>query len=161
MKKITAFLLLLCTVLSLVACDSGNKKSPSTTGGDESKPATIKAWAFHSFDKTIVNIAPKGTLKTDYTVYLAKGETEGCQVAVYSNKKIENATLTKKSGGTDNIEETVYSMNRTHKIVKKYYTDSLIPYKGKAIDVEAKMILPFMIEFKTNENTVADEYEYV
>ena len=161
MKKIIALLLLLCTVLSLVACDSGDKKNSSTTGGDDNTPATIKAWAFHSFDKTVVNIAPKGTLKTDYTVYLSKGETEGCQVAVYSDKKIENATLTKKAGGADNIEVSVYSMNRTHKIVKKYYTDSLIPYKEKAIDVEAKTILPFMIEFKTNENTEAGEHEYV
>ncbi|MBQ7780302.1 MAG: hypothetical protein IJ404_07395, partial [Clostridia bacterium] len=68
MKKIIAFILLICTVLSLVACGGGEEKKPSTTGGDDNTPATIKAWAFHSFDKTVVNIAPKGTLKTDYTV---------------------------------------------------------------------------------------------
>ncbi|MBO5039606.1 MAG: DUF4091 domain-containing protein [Clostridia bacterium] len=156
MKKITSVILLLCTALSLASCGGSNKP----TGGDN-KPANFKAWAFHSFEKTVVNIAPKGALNTDYTVYLCKGESEGCQVAVYSDKAIENATLTKKSGGADNIEVSVYSMNRTHKIVKKYYTDSLIPYKGKAIDVEARVILPFMIEFKTNENTEAGEYKYV
>ncbi len=156
MKKVLIFILALCMVLPLASCGGGKKPS----GGDN-ESANVKAWAFHSFEKTIVNIAPKGSFKTDYTVYLSKGESEGCQVAVYSDKPIENATLTKKSGEAENIEVSVYSMNRTHKIVKKYYTDSLIPYSGKAIDVEAKTILPFMIEFKTNENTEAGEHKYV
>ena len=161
MKKIIAFILLICTVLSLVACDSGEEKKPSTTGGDDNTPATIKAWAFHSFDKTVVNIAPKGTLKTDYTVYLAKGETEGCQVAVYSNKEIKNVSLSLKSGETELIKPAMFSMNKTHKIVKKYYTDALIPYYGKRLTVESKVILPFMVEFTTDENTPAGDYEYV
>ncbi len=155
MKKVLAFILLISTVFSLAACGNNKKKT-----GDDT-PANVKAWAFHSFEKTVVNVTPKGNFKTDYTVYLAKGETEGCQVAVYSEKAVKNASFVKKSGETDNIEVSVYSMNRTHQIVKKYYTDSLVPYSEKPIDVEAKTILPFMIEFKTNENTEAGDHEYV
>ena len=156
MKKILAVILVLCTLLSLAACNSGGNQTGNGT------PANITAWTMHSFEKTVVNAKPKGnSFSTDYTVYLSKGETEGCQVAVYSDKKVEDATLTKKSGNADNIEISVYSMDRTHKIVNKYYTDSLVPYSGKPITLEAKTILPFMIEFKTNENTEAGEHEYV
>ncbi len=157
MKKLLAIILALVTVVPFASCTNGKK---ADNGGKE--PQSVKAWAFHSFEKTVTNVKPKGNdLSTDYTVYLSKGETEGCQIAVYSDKKIENATLTKKSGETDNIEVSVYSMNRTHKVSKYDYTDSLIPYSGKAINLEAKIILPFMIEFKTNENTQAGEHEYV
>ena len=140
MKKIISVLLVLCTLLSLAACGSSGKKS----GGGEDSPK-IKAWAFHSFEKTIVNIAPKGTLKTDYTVYLAKGETEGCQVAIYSDTMIKNVMLTLKSGETELIKPTMYVMSNTHKIGKKYYTDGLVPYGGIRVTVEPKIILPFMI----------------
>ena len=160
MKKIIAFILLLCTVLSLASCGGNEEKKPS--GVVDNEPANIMAWAFHSFEKTVTNVKPKvNDLSTDYTVYLSKGETEGCQVAVYSDKKIENVTLTKKSGETDNIEVSVYSMHITHSVSKYKYTDSLIPYSGKALTLEAKTILPFMIEFKTNENTEAGEHKYV
>ena len=69
MRKLIAVILLLSVVLSLAACD-GKKES-----GGKSEPK-IKAWAYHSFEKTVVNVMPKGELSTEYTVYLAKGETE-------------------------------------------------------------------------------------
>ncbi|MBE6582261.1 MAG: DUF4091 domain-containing protein [Ruminococcaceae bacterium] len=157
MKKIIAVILLICTVLSISSCDSGDQK-PS--GGDNG-PANLKSWTFHSFEKTIVNAAPNGTFKTDYKVYLSKGETEGCQVAIYSDKEIKNVSLTLKSGETELIKPAMFSMNRTHKIARKQYTDSLIPYYGKRLTIEANVILPFMIEFTTDENTPAGDYEYV
>ncbi|MBO5039605.1 MAG: DUF4091 domain-containing protein [Clostridia bacterium] len=157
MKKIIAVILLICTVLSISSCDSGDQK-PS--GGDNG-PANLKSWTFHSFEKTVVNAAPDGTFKTDYKVYLSKGETEGCQVAIYSDKEIKNVSLTLKSGETELIKPAMFSMNRTHKIARKQYTDSLIPYYGKRLTIEANVILPFMIEFTTDENTPAGDYEYV
>ncbi len=160
MKKIAAFILLLCMAFSIASCDGGNGKKPSGNGDTEA--ANVKAWAFHSFEKTVVNKAPQGNFETDYTVYLAKGETEGCQVAVYSESKISNATLTLKSGETEKIKPMMYSMNKTQKVGgKKLYTDGLIPYYGRRLVVEEKIILPFMIEFKTDENTPAGDYEYV
>ena len=159
MKKITALILLLCTVLSLFSCDGGeNNKS---AGSEGNTTAAIKAWAFHSFEKTVVNVAPKGKLDNSYTVYLSKGETEGCQVAVYANKEIKNVTLALKSGETELIKPSMFSMNKTHNISKKKYTDVLIPYYGKRLTIESKTILPFMIEFTTDENTPAGDYEYV
>ena len=157
MKKMVGVILLLCIILSLAAC--GGEKMDS--GNENKAPANIKTWAFHSFDKTVVNAAPKGDFKTDYTVYLAKGETEGCQVAIYSDKEIKNVSLMRKSGETELIKPSMFSMNKTQKVVKKQYTDALIPYFGRKLTVEAKVILPFMIEFTTDENTPAGDYEYV
>ncbi len=155
MKKIISIILLLCTVLSLVACDS--KKEAN---GGKAPDSAIKAWAFHSFEKTVVNIVPKGEFKTEYTVYLAKGETEGCQVAVYTDTKVEGVTLRQTSADVENIEPSVYEMSRTHNIRRKQYTDALVPYNGGKLTLEKKRVLPFMVEFKTNENTVAGEYKY-
>ena len=167
MKKIIAVILLICTLLSLVACDS-DSKNPSTTVDDSNKDdsnitvsANIKAWAFHSFEKTVVNIKPQGNgFSTDYTVYLSKGETEGCQVAAYSDTKLTNVTFVQTSSDVENIETSIYEMSRTHDIKRKYYTDALVPYNGGKLTLEKKRILPFMIEFKTNENTVAGDYKY-
>ena len=159
MKKIVSFILLLCMALSFVSCNVESGKKPAGEGGSET--AKVKAWAFHGFEKTVVNKAPKGDFKTDYTVYLAKGETEGCQVAVYSDEQIKNATLTLKSGETELIKPMMYSMNKTQKVGRKQYTDGLIPYYGRRLIVEANTVLPFMIEFKTDENTPAGDHEYV
>ncbi len=159
MKKLAAFILLLCMAFSVVSC-GGNGKKPS--GNEDPETANVKAWAFHSFEKTVVNKAPQGSFETDYTVYLAKGETEGCQVAVYSESMLPNVTLTMKSGETELIKPSMYSMNKTQKVGSKLkYTDALIPYYGRRLVVEEKVILPFMIEFKTDENTPAGDYEYV
>ncbi len=159
MKKIAAFILLFCIVFSFASC-GGNGKKPS--GNEDPETADLKAWAFHSFEKTVVNTTPKGSFETDYTVYLAKGETEGCQVAIYPTKKINNATLTLASGGDESIEIMMYVMSRSHTIGRtKQYTDSLIPYYGRKLIVEPEVILPFMIEFKTTKDTPAGEYKHV
>lgn len=136
-------------------------------GDDGKKPSAtpdIMAWAFHSFDKTIVSTKPQGTLKTDYTVYLAKGETEGCQVAIYSNKDLTNVTFGMNkdaSDATEAITAAMFSMDKTHTIKRKQYTDALIPYYGRRLQVEAGVALPFMVEFTTTKDTPAGEYKYV
>ena len=156
MKKILVLLLTVCMILPLAACGKEEKKPD---GGKE--VMNIKSWAFHSFEKTIVNVGPGDKSHTNYTVYLAKGETEGCQVAIYSDTAIKNVSLTLKSGETELIKPSMYSMNKTQKVERKYYTDALIPYFGRRLNIEKRTILPFMIEFKTDENTPAGDYEYV
>lgn len=143
--------------LPLFACEKngdGGEKEPSLT-------PEVAAWAFHSYNKTVVNKRPQGYLKTSYTVYLAKGETEGCQVAVYvSNMELEDVTFCQTSENYENIEPSIYEMSRTHKISAKQYTDALVPYNGEKLTAKKRVTLPFMVEFKTNENTESGEYEY-
>ncbi len=149
-------------LLSCFACQGKKGGETITTGGDESAPeAKFTAWTTHSYDKLIVNVGPKGDLSTDYTVYMAKGETEGCTVAVRSDTEYKSTTLSMASGNTDTIEPAVFSMERSHTIGRKEYTDSLIPYNGKKLKLQADITLPFMIEFKTTADTPAGDHKYV
>ncbi len=163
MKKAVAIILILTALICIVSC--GGKKTPVNgdnsggNAGDDTK--NIKAWAFHGYQKTVVNLEHQGELSTDYKVYLCKGETEGCQVAICFKDERASVMLDMKSGETEAIETSVYSMDRTHKTGRKYYTDALIPYNGRRLIVEANTILPFMIEFKTDKDTPAGEYKYV
>ncbi len=152
----TAFLCLII-LLSCFACGKDGKKS----GGEKTPEPTIKSWAFHSFEKTVVNVVPRKELSTNYKVYMTQGEIEGCQVAVYSDTAIKNVTLTMKSGETELIKPALYSMDRAHNAGRKEYTDSLIPYYGKRLQLEKGRVLPFMIEFTTTKDTPAGDYEYV
>ncbi len=155
MKKLLILILALVMVLPLAACD-GKKTVP------KEDPFELKAWAFHGFEKTAVNIAPEDASKTDYTVYLAKGETEGCQVAIYSDKEIKNISFGQTSGENEYIKTAMFSMDRAHACGRKYeYTDSLIPYYGRRIQLQEKRVLPFMVEFTTTKDTPAGEYKYV
>ncbi len=153
------FCLLIAAVIGLavLSCtDADNKPEASA------KANKVTSWTMHGFEKTKVNVAPKGDFfTTEYTVYAAKGETEGCQVAVYSKERIAKTYLAPASGNPDVIKVSLYSMNRTHKVGGRYYTDSLIPYYGRKLALEEGTILPFMIEFTTTESTPAGEYKYV
>ena len=165
MKKIVAFILLICTVISLASCGGNEeKKQPSETTENvvSGKPENLKMWAFHSYEKTIVNARPQlSNPSTDYTVYLSKGETEGCQVAIYSGKEIKNVSLKLVSGETELIKPSMYAMFRTHNIEGKQYTDALIPYYGRKLTLNKKVTLPFMLEYTADENTPAGDYKYV
>ncbi|MBQ8254869.1 MAG: DUF4091 domain-containing protein [Clostridia bacterium] len=156
-RRLFSVLICLSMLLSCFACGNGEKKP----NGDGNGSAELKAWTMHGYEKTVVGMAPKGDLSTDYTVYLSKGETEGCQVAVYSSEMLKSVTLSMKSGETKLIKPAMFSMEKTHAIGRRQYTDSLIPYGGGRLILHEKTVLPFMIEFTTDENTPAGDYEYV
>ncbi|MBE6581789.1 MAG: DUF4091 domain-containing protein [Ruminococcaceae bacterium] len=155
MKKTVSLLLIVCTLLSTVAC-GGEKpeKKPSVS-------ANITAYATHTYNKIIANIKPKGKLSTDYTVYMTRGETEGCQIVIYSDQAAKKVELVTVSGENESITTEFFSMNNTHKISGKQYTDSTFPYGKKDISLEKNKSLSFVIDFKTTADTPAGEYKYV
>ena len=156
MKKTLILILAFCMILPLAACgkEDGAGKKP--------EKLEIKSWAFHGFEKTIVTAKPGSKLSTDYTVYLAKGETEGCQVAIYANQAIKNITFGQKSGENEHITTSMFSMDHAHSCSKKKeYTDSLVPYFGTRLQLQENRTLAFMIDFKTTKDTPAGEYKYV
>jgi hypothetical protein len=155
MKKLIALLLAFCMALPFASC------AKEETVTKEEPPEKLTAWAFHSFEKTVINVAPSGRTKTDYTVYLTKGESEGCQVAIYSNRDHKGVTLAQVSGENEYIKTAMFSEERAHKCGRKEYTDSLIPYYGKRLQIKAGITLPFMIEFTTAKDTPAGDYKYV
>ncbi len=155
MKRILSFLLVACTLFSVVACDK--KEEPKKPVA----PANVISFATHSYDKIIANVKPEDGLSTDYTVYMTKGETEGCQLAVYSDVQYKKTSFVMTSGKNDGITTQIFSMENTHTIKKKEYTDSVVPYYGGRLRLEAKKTLPFMVEFKTTADTPAGDYKYV
>ena len=155
MKKLISALLIFCTLLSIVACNKGDEnKKPA-------KPANIIAFATHSYDKYIANIKPKGDFSTDYTVYMLKGETEGCQLAIYSDQAVKKVEFVTVSGENEHLTTEIFSMDRTHAIKRKAYLDSTMPYGKKDVALEKSKVLPFIVEFKTTADTPAGEYKYV
>ncbi len=164
--RVILLILTFCMLLSCVACvgerNNGGAVQTTTTGNIDEPEAAVSAWTAHGYEKTIVNASIEDVeFSTDYTVYLAKGETEGCQLIVRSDKEIKGTTLTMASGNTETIKTSAYSMNRTHSIGRKQYTDALIPYYGRKLNLEARVALPFMVEFTTDKNTPAGDHKYV
>ncbi len=164
MKRVLLIALSAVLLLSCFAC-TGKKDAPETetaaTEGGENGPVTLEAWATHGYEKMIVNVMPNNTGTTSYTVYMAKGESEGCQIALRAKGDMGKITVKCTSGEYDGITYAMYSMNHTHDIRRKQYTDALVTYAGRKINLENGIILPFYIDFTTSENAAAGDHEYV
>ena len=168
MKKVILLFLLFCLVSSVFACGKNDKKDadPSVTEGSpeaEAQPdfSAFSTYMTYGYDKIIANKAPKAEESTSFTVYLAKGESEGCQIVIYNSAEMTDLVLKIESGENAYVENKIYTTERTHKIGGKEYTDSLIPYYSKKLSVEGNTALTFMLEFTTFDVTPAGEYEYV
>ena len=169
MNRIVLLILVFGLLVSFAACvgrasdpdENEAKETADTEKVTEDTSDKLLAWTTHSYDKIITNQDPKGELSTDYTVYLTRGETEGCTLAVRSPETMAGITLTLVSGENEFIGITEYVMNKTHEIGSKLYTDALIPYSGRKVSLKKNIILPFMVEFTTTKDTPAGEYKYV
>ena len=162
MKRFLITLLNLSMLLSLFACNKESAKKDD--GGDEgSKEVQVQAWTTHLTDKQIANSKPKdGEKSTVYDLYMMRGETEGCQLVIYSNTAFRKAVLNfdAKKYETQSITAQAYVMNKTHKIKKKEWTDSAIPYYGTRLILDKEKIIPFIVEFTTTADTPAGDYTY-
>ena len=117
----------------------------------------ISSWLTHSYDK-LRSDSEAGANK-NYTVYMAKGETEGCQIAFRpeNDAKISLKLVSGDSGMLYGIS----SCDHKHLIEDKYYPDSTVPYNGEQILVPANETTPFLIEFRTAENAEAGDHKFV
>ncbi len=119
--------------------------------------AKISSWITHSYDK-LRSDSEAGALKK-YTVYMSKGETEGCQIAFRPEK--DGAFSLKLVSGDSSLIYGMSSLANKHIIEDKYYTDSTPPYNGEEIALKAGETTPILIEFRTAENTDAGDYNFV
>ncbi len=117
----------------------------------------MTAWITYGFDKLIADAPAPDKAGKALTVYMAKGEGEGCQIA-FKSETDTDVCLRHVDG--EGVSFDLYSMHRTHRINGKEYTDAIIPYSGEILPVKAGITLPFYIDFKTDENTAAGEYEF-
>ncbi len=117
----------------------------------------ISSWLTHSYDKLRSDSSAGATKK--YTVYMAKGETEGCQIAFRAE---EGAKVSLKLvSGDSSLLYGMSSLANKHLIEDKYYTDSTPPYNGEEIAIGAGETTPILVEFRTEQDTDAGDYEFV
>ena len=119
--------------------------------------AKILTWTTHAYDKLVASRKEPEVLNKAYTVYMAKAEFEGFQIAVRSDADTA-LSLEKVSG--EGIRYSVYTTERTHTIRGEEYADSLIPYGGGEVNARAGITLTFFVEFATVKDTGAGDYTY-
>ena len=117
----------------------------------------ISSWITHSYDK-LRSDSGAGVSKK-YTVYMAKGETEGCQIAF--RPESEAKVSLKLASGESSLLYGMSSLANKHLIEGNYYTDSTPPYNGEEISVGSGETTPILVEFRTDVNTEAGDYEFV
>ena len=161
MKKFLLIILTLSMLLSLVACNEGGNENNEKT--EIKKDIKVEAWTTHLTDKQLANVKPKDINSgTVYDLYMMRGETEGCQLVIYSNARIKKAFLDFDSDKYEdkNITSQTYILDKALSIKKKEWTDPAMPYFGKKMAFAAKKVIPFVVEFTTTKDTPAGDYTY-
>ncbi len=157
MKKLLCLFLTLPLLLSvMISCGGKKDKTP-----EEEKPASVVSWVGHSYDKLRADLGKPEGAQSEYTVYMAKGETEGCHMGVYSEKDLEKLRFKVISGKNDHITQTAYNIRPILKIRRgQTYTDPAVPFGGARFSLEANTTFAILLEFTTTPDTPAGDYEY-
>ena len=163
MKRLLLVLLALILALSCFACGKkdGKDKNDVPETEEPASKANIVGWMTYGYDKILANVNPKAEEGNTFTVYLAKGETEGAQACVYSDTDLKGNTFELVSGNTEAISWVYYTTERVHTIKRKDWPDSLMPDKGKGFDITAEQVLTVYVDFTTTKDTPAGDYEFV
>ena len=162
MKRFLLIILTLSMLLTLFACNKESGKKDEGNGGGNSANVKVETWTTHLTDKQLGNVKPDMKNGTEYDVYLTRGETEGCQIIVYCSDTIRKAALKFDANkyAEQNMTMKTYIMDHTHKIKKKQWTDSAIPYYGIKVKINKQQVVPFIVEFTTTAETPAGDYTY-
>ncbi len=168
LKRVFLAILALIMVFSCFACgNKGGKNETAETDAPTGKPAddkdvTLSSFMTYSYDKQLLNVKPKIDEATEFTVSLAKGESEGCQFGVWSTGNLYDVYLTLESTSGEAVSVKTFSMEYPMEIRRKDWQDPLVPYENeRRLDVEAKRYLSFMADFTTTVDTPAGDYEFV
>jgi len=148
-------------LLSLVACNEGGNENNEKT--EIKRDIKVEAWTTHLTDKQLANVKPKDINSgTVYDLYMMRGETEGCQLVIYSNARIKKAFLDFDSDKYEdkNITSQTYILDTALSIKKKEWTDPAMPYFGRKMAFASKKVIPFVVEFTTTKDTPAGDYTY-
>jgi len=159
MKKLLLLIITFSMIVSLFACNESEKKDD----GGKNEVINVTAWATHLTDKQIANVKPKNiSMNTVYDLYMMRGETEGCQLIIYSDKDIKKGVMESELDkyADKNLTSEIFVMNKTHTIKGKKWTDSAIPYYGTKIAFDSRLVTPFIVEFTTTKDTPAGDYAY-
>ena len=156
MKRILSTALSFITAATVfTSCDKIEDKKPSV---DE---PSIVMWTEHSYDKIRVEMKAPKEPETQYTVYLAKNETESVNIAIRSDSDTGFLQFVTLKGDDPHIETETFHIMKSETIKRKQWTDPAAPLgPGKRFKLKANETMAVLIDFKTTADTPAGEYAY-
>ena len=158
-RLLCAFLALIAVTTVLASCDKKDDKNDPTPKPE--KAPTIVMWTEHSYDKLRTEMKAPSTPNTEYTVYLAKNETESVNIALRSASDTELFHFKTLSGENEHITTEVFHVMEIVKLKRKQWTDPAAPLgPGKRFKLKKNETMAVLIDFKTTFDTPAGDYEY-
>ncbi len=154
-KTLSVFLAVIMLMSVLVSCSTKKEDGDDTTNNGQNDPLA-EIWASHSYDKLRTDSRKAGA-DNDYTVYLAKNETEGLHIGF---RPEENMVVRFKaiSGENEHISWRVYHVREILTVGRKKYTDPCVSFAR--LGVKGGETSVFLLEFTTSPNTPKGDYEY-
>ncbi len=120
----------------------------------------LESWLGHSYDKIFINERKPDNAKSEYTVYSAKNETEGCAIGVWSETGA-SLKLNVKGEETEGVSFVLYNVCESMTVNDKIYTDAAVPVKdGEVFTVGAGRAGAFLLEFTVCPCAAAGKYCY-
>ncbi len=177
MKKLLLILIALSTILSITACSANFETPPPSEPEKDNKPddnftftppevvsksdIAVSAWTTHFFDKIAANGEMPASASTSYKVYMAQGETEGCQVAFRPDADCK-LTLKCTYKDENSLGYKTFILDTGYNINGEILPDPARSYsEGAFFNAKAGKSLSFIVEFTTDSETKAGHYPYV
>lgn len=156
MRRIVSALLVLVTLTTILAsCDKKENKKT------DAEKQTVAMWTDHSYDKLRTEMTVPKDAKTEYTVYMAKNESEGAHIAVRANYDTSFVNFKLLSGENEYIECGIFHIAEIVKSRRKQWTDPAIPFgPGSRFKLNKNETMAILVDFKTTSDTPAGDYEY-
>ena len=160
MKRLFAALLACLMILPILAsCDS--KKEDGGNKTPEPADPSIVMWTGHGFDKIRTEMKAPEDPQTEYTVSLAKNESEGAHVAIRATEDTKPMKFQMLSGENEHITVNVYHIMEILKRARKQWTDPAAPLgAGKRFQIKKDETMAIFVDFTTTADTPAGDYEY-
>ncbi len=136
-------------------------KKEETPKTEPTPNPTIEIWTSHSYDKLRTEMKAPQNAKSEYTVSMAKNESEGVHVALRSNAETGLVFFKILSGENEHITFETFRVEKIIKTKGKSWTDPMVPIgPGSRFKLKKNETMAIYIDFKTTVDTPAGDYEY-
>lgn len=170
-RRILLILLAVLTLIPAVSCSRGNTPADEsgssgtvteTPGGSETTPGandekTMISWISNGYDKIIANGDVPKKPSDSHTVYMAKGESEGCQISLRSPEDMAGVTV--EISVPEGLTASA-GIEKTQRIAGKRWPDGLLPLdKVKSFDLKSGETSTVYIKFTSSGSTPAGDHK--
>lgn len=176
-RRLLLIALAMLTLMPIVSCSrsgqgavSGSDESPNetsgtavttdggsetTSGGDEA--TKMISWISNGYDKIIANGDVPENGSNAYTVYMAKGESEGCQISLRSSDDMNGLTV--ELSVPEELTASA-SVEKTQRIEGKRWPDGLLPLdKVKKFDLAGGITTTVYIKISSTADTKPGDHK--